>query len=96
MRGCGIGEFSAFFKSANRKSAPRWRGPAMILDIDDAGAQAAFQGQTLKVARYCVRRKVDTRDAAGVDWYPASESLETMDGMPSAALGRTAADIWGG
>ena len=44
------------------KSNPRRRGPAAILDIDESVATLKFQSQTFKVARYCVRRKVEEKD----------------------------------
>ena len=47
--------------------APRWRGPAKILDIDDAGVRAKFRSQTLKVARCCVRKKMDVQGAGEVE-----------------------------
>ena len=51
-------------------AAPRWRGPANILEIDDAGE--TVESQTFKVARYCVRRKVGAQDAGDMGWNPAS------------------------
>ena len=33
-----------FHKAVSRNSAPRWRSPAVILDVDDAGMTAKFQG----------------------------------------------------
>ena len=50
-----MGNSVLFYEVSNRHGAPRWRGPAMILDIDDAIATEKSQGQTLKVAWYCVR-----------------------------------------
>ena len=40
---------------AGRKRAPRWRGPAVVLDIDVIGAAVEIQGQTFRAARYCAR-----------------------------------------
>ena len=74
-----------FTKASCRKGAPLWRGPATTLDIDDTGA-------TAKVAQCCVRRKADAKGIGGVDRNPAPESLDTLDGMPSAALGATPGD----
>ena len=50
------GNSGLLYKASNRKGAPRWRGPAKILDVDDAGATAKFQSPTFKVARNCVGR----------------------------------------
>ena len=40
------------YEAQSRESSPRWRGPARILDIDDTGATAIFQSQTLMVDRH--------------------------------------------
>ena len=50
------------YKAQNKKIAPRWRGPGLILDIDETGVTATFQSQTFKVARFCVRKKVEAKD----------------------------------
>ena len=39
-------------------SSPRRREPAKVLLLGESGAALSFQGQTFKVARHCVRRKV--------------------------------------
>ena len=76
-----------------KKSNPRWRGPAKILDIDESGVALTFQSQTFKVARYCVRRKVEEKDlpqgsAAGdlplpIDWEVSKPLvLPTQEGEP--------------
>ena len=54
-----ISETANFYNTQEKKRAPRWRGPALILDIDEAGAAARFQSQTFKVARFCVRKKAE-------------------------------------
>ena len=51
-----------------------------------------FQSQKFKAARCCVRRRADAKDAGEAAWFPASESLGALDGMPSVALGKTPAD----
>ena len=38
-----IGDAALFCEATNRKSAPRWRGPAKISDIDPTGASVKFQ-----------------------------------------------------
>ena len=55
-------------KTANRQSAPRWRGPAEILDNDETGATAEFQSWPLLVATCCVRNELGEKDASGADW----------------------------
>ena len=57
-----IGDAAIFFEATNRKIKPRWRGPERILDIDETGATVKFQSQTSKVARFCVRKKVEEKD----------------------------------
>ena len=79
-----VGDEVLFYKAPQKKSNPRWRGPATILDIDESGVVLKFQSQSFKVARYCVRRKVEEKDlpqcsAAGdpplpIDW----EMSETL------------------
>ena len=32
-----MGDSAPFYMAANRKSTPRWRGPAKISDIDETG-----------------------------------------------------------
>ena len=54
-----------FYKAVNRNSAPRRRGPLGILDIDGIGATVKSRSQTLKAARYCVRRHLGPEDAGG-------------------------------
>ena len=47
-----------FNEPDGRKSAPKWRGPAVIVDIDGTGAAAKFQRGVPTVARYCARKRV--------------------------------------
>ena len=58
-----VGDFVLFHKIVSRGSAPRWRGPDGILDIDETGGTATFQGRAFKVARCCVRERVGPLDA---------------------------------
>ena len=51
----GVGGEVLFCKAPPRESAPRWRGPAKALLLDESGVTLSFQGQTFKVARHCVR-----------------------------------------
>ena len=73
-----IGGAELFHKAVNRKGAPRWRGPAKILDIDDAGVTVKFQSQTFEEAQYCVREKVEGKDVEGAEWGPASSQSRPM------------------
>ena len=57
-----VGDSVLFYKAPHKKGNPRWRGPAAILDIDESGVALKFQSQTFKVARYCVRRKLEEKD----------------------------------
>ena len=54
-----IGDAVPVYKAAIQKSVPRWRGLASISDIDETGVTVKFQSRTLKVARFCARRKVE-------------------------------------
>ena len=64
-----IGETAPFSKAQNKKSTPQWRGPALILDIDETGVTVKLQSQVFKVARFCVRMREERKDAeeAGPD-----------------------------
>ena len=53
-----VGDEAPFYKASSRKSSPRWLGPARVLLLGESGAALSFQGQTFKVVRHCVRRKV--------------------------------------
>ena len=46
-----VGDTALFYKAPHRKSHPRWRGPALILDIDETGVTVKYQTQSFKVAR---------------------------------------------
>ena len=58
------------YKAQRKKGALRWRGPALISDIDETGVTAKFQSQTLKVARFCVRKKVEAGDVEDAGFDP--------------------------
>ena len=62
------GDSVMFYKAQSRRSSPRWRGPAKILDIDVAGVTVPFQSRTFKVARYCVRKRVKETQATDEEW----------------------------
>ena len=71
----GVGDEVLFYKAPPRKSAPRWRGPAKVLFMDDSGATLSFQGLTFKVARHCVRKKVRALAEAGASCDEAFDDL---------------------
>ena len=64
-------------KFLTRKSAPRRRGQAVVLDIDDAGVTAKIPGRIFEVARYCFRKHVD----------PASERLDGSEATQLIRVG---------
>ena len=68
-------------KAANRKGAPRWRGPAKILDIDETGATAKSRSQTLNAARYCVGKTTKEKDVSEKKWNPASGTMDPREGI---------------
>ena len=53
-----VGDSALFYKAPRRMRHPHWRGPALILGIDETGALVKFQTQSFKVARFCVRKQV--------------------------------------
>ena len=62
------GGSALFYKAQDRESLPQWRGPANILNIDDAGVTATLQNQAFKVARYCVRKHMKAIDVRDKGW----------------------------
>ena len=78
-----VANSAPFYKAVNRNSAPRRRGPLVILDIDGIGVTAKSRSQTLRAAWYCVRGHLGSEDAGGRNWNPATGNLGTLDGMPS-------------
>ena len=82
LHACESGSPSDFSRAFNRKSAPRRRGPAVILNINGAGAAVEFQSPSFAAARYCVERKLDAKDAGVVACNPVSENSDTLDGIP--------------
>ena len=55
---------SFLYKAQNRKGSPRWGGPTRILGIDETCATVHEQSQTFKVARHCVRKRMEEADAS--------------------------------
>ena len=62
-----IGDSVLPFKAVNQRSASRRRGPAKILDIDNTRVTVRFRGPTSKVARCCVREKMEEKGVADVE-----------------------------
>ena len=77
-----------FFWPSSPEGAPRWRGPAKILDVDDGVVTVKFHGQAFKVARYCVRKKAEAQDAGEADWGRALRGSDTRDDVPLWNSGR--------
>ena len=70
-----IGDTALFFKAQGKRSAPRRRSPALILGIDETGATAKFTSQTLRVARFCARKREKEKDVAEAGLHPARVRL---------------------
>ena len=70
-----------------QKSALKWRGPAVTLDIDEASRVAMkFQNQAFKLARFCVRKRRKPGIAGDVYGMDAAHS-------PHDAPGGAAMDV---
>ena len=61
-----IGDSVLFYKTPDRKRTRKWRGTACISDIDETGETARYRSQTFKVARYCLRGRVDEKELGEV------------------------------
>ena len=73
---CGnveIGDTAPFYEGRSQGSATRWRGPDMILDIEETGEKVKIQSQTLIVARFCARKKVEAKDVEDAELGPLRE-----------------------
>ena len=85
-----VGDLVLFYKAPHRKSRPRWRGPALLLDIDETGATVKYQTQSFKVARYCVRKQVKANsDGSGSEDCQDDARLRRMDPISQDILGDT-------
>ena len=89
-----VGDVVLFYKAPSRKSSPRWRGPATVLLLGDSGATLSFHGQTFKVARHCIRRKVRTsaepeasREDAFGDLCRSAPLRDVLEQPPNPPLG---------
>ena len=40
-----VGDSVLFYKAPHRKSQPRWRGPAPVLDVDETGVMVKYRTQ---------------------------------------------------
>ena len=76
------GDTTLSYRSANRKSTPRWRGSANFLVIDATWAAVKFQSQTSKVAPYCARKKVEERDVEDAELDPLHSRMRTAASAP--------------
>ena len=74
------------YKALNRKSTPRWRGPAKILGFDEPGAAAKLQPQTFEAVRYCARKKAEEQDADEVECNPMPSEWKPMQAPPKGNI----------
>ena len=65
-----IGDTVISYKPQSKKGGPRWRGPALISDIDEPGVTVKFQSQISREARLCVRKKRRLRARRRLSWIP--------------------------
>ena len=77
-----VGDSLLFYKTVTRKSTPRRRGPATILDTDATRATAEIQSQTFKATRYCARTKMEEKGASVAEWNPTAGTMDPWDGTP--------------
>ena len=87
-----VGYSARRYKTSNRGSTLRRRGPAKILDIDDAGVTVEFRKRAIWAARFRSRTTVDAQDVGEVAWNPAPAWPNTQGGMLSVELGGTQID----
>ena len=73
-----LGDSVLFYKAQNRKSLPRWRGPAKIPDIHETGATVTCRSQTSKVARYCARKQPKEKDVSDEVWRSSLHRGDTL------------------
>lgn len=66
--------------------------PSVLLHMAEMGVVARFQGQTAKVARCCVARRVDPKDVGCAHWGPVSGVRAETDAGPSLMGGRGAVE----
>ena len=83
-----IGATALFYKAQGKKRTPRRRGPALILDIDEAGVAAQFQSQAFGVARLCVRKRGEEKDAEETELDPARVRFRQSETDLGSQLGQ--------
>ena len=76
-----------FYKTVNRKGAPRWRGSTKILGIGETGTSVNFESQALTAAGYCVREKMEEQDVSVVECNPASGTMGSTGWIPAGGFG---------
>ena len=74
-----IGVAVLLYKAMNRKSTPRWRGPAKISDVSET---VKFQSQTFKEARHCARQNAEEKDVEGAESNPLQARTRHMELVP--------------
>ena len=84
-----MGASALFYRASFRHSAPRRCGLAVVLDIDDPGVTVRFQSQKFNGGAVPRAKKSGFEGRGGVDWNSASGNLDSLDGVPSVALGKT-------
>ena len=57
------------------------------MDIDVTGVTVEFQVHSFKAARYCVRQKMEEKDAGELDWNSASRTRDPRGGPEAQNLG---------
>ena len=81
------------------EGAPKWCGPAVILEVDKTGVALESLWQTFKVARCRVRNRVGAREGGEEEWNPASDRADEMEVWPSGLSGERNGEIrrnWNG
>ena len=68
-----IGDTALFYEAQGKESTPRRWGPALFLDIDEAGVTAKCQVQTFLAAGFCVREKGEEKDVGDAESDPMRE-----------------------
>ena len=77
-----IGDPVLFYEAQSKQSTPRWRGPALILEIGETGVTAKFQSQVFKVARFCARDRGEEKGVVGEELDPVrARLLQTGSGL---------------
>ena len=82
------GRDSALYKLIRRQFAPELYRPAVVPDTDGTCVAVKFQSRASKVTHFCVRRRVDSKDAGRVDWKPVSSVDVETDVWPLLIGGR--------